>query len=136
VTVGYHNGRDPALTTPEADGTINVSFRSDYSGDQLAAVVGHEGVHVLDNQDAQAGEFISHSTSEISAYIVGSYVAQALGLGSYPRDTGGTPQYQVWSKGWRAADVETYRARGAANLVRDFYPDADKSYLQMLPGAN
>lgn len=49
-----------------------------------------------------------------------------------PGSSGGVPQYQVWNKGWRAADVETFRARGVTNILRDFYPGSENYYLPEL----
>jgi hypothetical protein len=37
---------------------------------------------------------------------------------------------QVWNKGWKAADRETYRSRGVRNILQQYYPDEDKHYLE------
>ena len=129
VTVGFHTGADPGETTPKMDGTINVSFRSDQRGDKLATLIGHEGVHVEDNESAQQGAWITHYTTESQGYLVGSYVAQGLGMRVYPTDSGSLSQYQAWNKGWRTADVETFRSRGVANILRDYYPGSQSSVL-------
>jgi hypothetical protein len=30
---------------------------------------------------------------------------------------GGGKEFQVWNKGWKAADVETMRSKGVANIL-------------------
>lgn len=87
-----------------------------------------------DDKWAQRGFPISHYNTEHAAYLVGSYFGQALGMRVYPADSGGVPQYQVWNKGWRTADVETMRARGVSNILRDFYPGSENYYLPGVKG--
>lgn len=113
-----------------ADDSIVVTFGRGAKGFNLIADVAHEGSHVLDNQsfnllhsnggmyfDGRNGD-ISQYETERRAYEVTSLVAQAAGKGSYLNDS---PSYEVWSKGWKAAERETKRARGIDRVISTHY---------------
>jgi hypothetical protein len=125
--VGYREGGTPGSTSPDD----HVSFDIHKHGNELAVVVGHEGVHVDDNYLANLGFPITHADTESFAWTVRSYLAQGLGMAHYPPGAvDSLTKYQVWNKGWRAAERETYRSTGVTNIVRDFYPDPEKDYLE------
>ncbi len=70
---------------------------------------------------------LNHYARETGAWQVSSYAAQALGMSHYGPH-GGDSELYVWNKGWKAADVETKRAKGVQNVVnfmRDKSSDAD-----------
>jgi RHS repeat-associated protein len=132
VDVGVHNGGDPGVTEGLSGMMVDVSFSSDQHGNALAVTIAHEGVHVNDNMDSETfGTDITQYETEHDAWMVSSYAAQGLGMRSYPAGTGDEPfqKYQVWNKGWEAADVQTLRAKGVANVLDTFYSDSKNSYL-------
>jgi len=59
---------------------------------------------------------INHYMRESAAWTVSSNFARALGMKSLAPHGGG-PEFQVWNKGWKAADVETMRAKGLAKIM-------------------
>jgi hypothetical protein len=75
------------------------------------------------------GILITNFETEYLAWLVQSWTAQALGMKYSPEGADEKPEYQIWSKGWRAAEIETLRSKGVSNVLRDFYPDSDKDYL-------
>jgi hypothetical protein len=121
--VGLRSNRSGsrATTLLNADDTITVLFNAGLKGNQLAAVLAHEGRHVGDAQAWAATHSLggptdlNHFAREQRAWYVSSYVAQALGMRSYGA---GGADYNVWNRGWRAADRETLRSRGVANILR------------------
>jgi hypothetical protein len=132
VDVGVHKGGYPAVTDGRGGGMVDVSFRSDQHGSALAVDIAHEGVHVNDNLSSEYfGTRITHYETEHYAWMIQSYTAQGLGMRVSPPGSGDEllRKYQVWNKGWKATDIETYRARGVANVLRDYYPDSENSYL-------
>lgn len=55
----------------------------------------------------------THHDSEQVAFAVGGFTAQALGVKAYPPGyMGYDANHQSWNKGWRAAEIERYRAQG------------------------
>jgi RHS repeat-associated protein len=131
VTVGTQMGYG-AGTILHDDGTTSVTFGKDILGksDFLAATVGHEGVHVAQGDAWLAGgrgsvADLNHYFRESAAWDIGAKLAQALGMkvfGPLGSDGSGTPRdYQVWNKGWKAADVETMRSKGIANILTNLY---------------
>ena len=133
VSVNLGAGHE-ATTLLNNDDTISVTLGADLGGDFLTATVAHEGAHVdqaqtwLDNGEGSIGD-LSHYEREQAAWAVGASVAQALGMKNLrPWGNATGSQYDVWNKGWRAADIETRRASGIQNILnymRDTSSDAD-----------
>ena len=131
VAVGAQSGHGGA-TALQDDDTISVKIGSSLTGGFLAATVAHEGVHV--DQDAfwvRSGEScvgnINNYAAEQAAWAVGASVAQALGMKSF-RPWGAGRKFDVWNRAWKAADVETQRAKGIGNILnymRDRSSDAN-----------
>lgn len=70
---------------------------------------------------------ISEYETERRAYEVSSFVAQAVGKGSYPNNLEDRPKLQVWNSGWKAADQQTKRAAGIDRLINTYYGGASKT---------
>ena len=120
VTVGRQDGHG-ASTLLNNDDTISVKFGSSVKGDFLTATVAHEGAHVdqaqtwLRGGESSIGD-LNHYAREQAAWNLGSSIAQALGMKNL-RPYGGGSEYEVWNKGWKAADVQTLRSKGVANIL-------------------
>jgi RHS repeat-associated protein len=120
VTVGTQNGHG-ATTILNNDDTISVKFGSAVNGDFLTATIAHEGAHVdqatswLNGGESSIGD-LNHYAREQAAWNVGSSIAQALGMKNL-RPYGGGSEYEVWNKGWKAADVQTLRSKGVGNIL-------------------
>lgn len=96
---------------------VAIEFNPGLEGDELAAVIAHEGVHAADFKGwLTGGTDYSLKATEGLAWFVSSYVAQALGMRTY--GPGGQAK-EVWNRGWRRSDVSVLRARGVANIIRD-----------------
>jgi len=101
--------------------TFSVKFGSGDKGNFLAATILHEGVHIdQGNAWLNGGESsiadINHYFREQQAWNLEGSVARALGMNSLAPHGGGK-DFQVWNKGWKAADVETMRAKGVGNIL-------------------
>jgi hypothetical protein len=125
VIVGVRNNvrGSKAYTRLNEDDTITVMFNNGLKGDKLTVTLAHEGRHVADAQawlnaghPAGGSTDLNHYAREQRAWFVSSYVAQALNLKSY--GAGGGSEYNVWKRGWKAADRETLRSRGVGNVLR------------------
>jgi RHS repeat-associated protein len=121
VIVGSNKGGFGATTLLNNNDTLTVMFGGSLRGDFLAATVAHEGVHVDQAQTWLAGGEssigdLNHYAREQAAWTVGSSIAQALGMKTFAPHGGGS-EYQVWNKGWKAADVQTLRSKGIANIL-------------------
>ena len=120
VTVGTQSGHGASTILNDND-TISVKFGSSVRGDFLTATIAHEGAHVdqanswLNGGESWVKDY-NHDMREKGAWLVGSYVAQALGMKHYAPHGGGS-EYQTWNRGWKAADVETLRAKGISNIL-------------------
>lgn len=120
VTVGIESGHG-ASTLLNNDDSISVKFGSALKGNFLTATVAHEGAHVdqamtwLYHGEGAIGD-INHFAREQTAWTVGSSIAQALGMKSLA-PYGGGREHQVWNDGWKAADVQTLRSKGIANIL-------------------
>ena len=141
VIVGF--GRQGTGVGASTEGTsmsdeIFVNFSANHHGKDLIIDVAHEGSHVADNQAFNAthsgGVYdyggptdISEYETERRAYEVSSFVAQAVGKGSYPNNLEDRPKLQVWNSGWKAADRETKRAAGIDRLISTYYDGASKT---------
>jgi RHS repeat-associated protein len=107
-----------------ADDTIVVTFDLSHKGFGLIAEVAHEGSHVSDNQSfnlqhASGGTWdISQYETERRAYEVTSLVAQARGKRDY---LDASPTYEVWNRGWKAAERETRRAAAIDRVISANY---------------
>lgn len=136
VVVGF--GRTGTGVGANTDGRdmsdyIYVAFNAGHKGNDLIIDVAHEGSHVADNQDFNDthGMYgfggptdISQYETERRAYEVSSFVAQAVGKGSYPNNLEGSSdsrKQQVWNSGWRVADRETKRSAGIDRLISTYY---------------
>jgi RHS repeat-associated protein len=126
VNVGVRNNirGSSAVTVLNEDDTITVTFNAGLKDNKLAVTLAHEGRHVGDAQ-AWLGDFhsafsetnLNHYAREQRAWNVSSYVAQALNLKSYA-PSGGGKEYQVWNRGWKAAERETKRSNGVETILR------------------
>lgn len=114
-----------ATTLLNADDTVSVDFRLGRSADQLTVTIAHEGRHVADDLAwVNAGHptggdtDLNHYFREQRAWNVSSYVGQGLNLKkvSAGSDNSGK-SYKVWSRGWKAAEIETKRANGINNIL-------------------
>ncbi len=134
VLVGIRvNARgEPITSGPRAtvrlneDDTVSADFRIDGKADRLAVTIAHEGRHVADAQAwVNAGHptggdtDLNHYYREQRAWNVSSYVGQGLNLKKITagRDRAGK-SYRVWERGWKAAEIETKRANGVADILR------------------
>lgn len=120
VTVGVQGGNG-ATTLLNDNDTFSVKFGSGDKGNFLAATILHEGVHIdQGNAWLNGGESsiadINHYFREQQAWTLEGSVAGALGMNSLA-PYGGGKDFQVWNKGWKAADVETMRAKGVGNIL-------------------
>ncbi len=114
------------------DGTILASFGQDAKGSKFALNIAHEGQHVFDanaflaSPVANSATDLSHYERERRAYEISSYVAQGLGQSAALK--GFESKYQVWNKGWKAAEVTEKRAKGIDRLISNYYGyDATKN---------
>lgn len=115
---------------------IFANFSLGQDGNELAISIAHEGIHVADNQAFDSvvrggtgmnspfdlPQDIMLIDSEVAAYHVSSYTAQALGVSpvyDFPNET----KYHVWNSGWRQADRDRKRAAGIKNLLDTYYSD-------------
>jgi YD repeat-containing protein len=120
VTVGIQRGHGGSTVLNDND-TISVKFGASIKGDFLTATVAHEGTHVdlaqawLSGGEGSTGN-INHYANEQAAWAVGASIAQALGMKNL-HPYGGGSAYYVWNRGWKAADVQTLRSRGIANIL-------------------
>jgi RHS repeat-associated protein len=114
-----------AITLLNADDTVSVDFRLGGSADELTVTIAHEGRHVADDLAwANAGHptggdtDMNHYFREQRAWNVSSFVGQGLNLKkvSAGSDNSGK-SYKVWSRGWKAAEIETKRANGINNIL-------------------
>lgn len=104
VVVGQWKSKNAATFFGEG-GNIHVMLGSLKDND-LAAQFAHEGSHVADFEAFNAGGSGSDITlyeSETRGWLVGSYAAQALNMGSYP-SRGDTKAYK---RGWTEAQVRS-----------------------------
>lgn len=105
---------------------IQASFNIGLTGNQLAVTVAHEGRHVADanawlsTHCAGCSTDLNHYFREQRAWYVSSVVAQALAMKSFA-PKGGGPEYRVWNRGWKAADVQTLRSTGISNILKNLY---------------
>jgi RHS repeat-associated protein len=127
VFIGIRNNTRGAKATArlKEDDTISVNFNINLKGDQLAVTIAHEGRHVADAQTwVNAGHptggdtDMNHYFREQRAWNISSYVGQGLNLKkvSAGSDNSGK-SYKVWSRGWKAAEIETKRANGIDNIL-------------------
>ena len=148
VTVGIRRNTRGARGTTRlmVDDTISVEFRRDLEGDSFAATLAHEGRHVGDAQNwlesghATGGDTdMNHYAREGRAWNVSSFVGQGLNMGKVSAGSDGTNRsYKVWSRGWKASDVQTKRANGIANiqdLMRLKATDTDNYSNEHVPKA-
>jgi hypothetical protein len=112
-----------ARTLLNEDDTITVNFNPSLKGNDLAVTLTHEGRHVGDAQAWVMTHSVggpldyNHFFREERAWYVSSYIAEALGMKrEAPR--GGGKEYEVWNRGWKAADRETLRSRGVSTILR------------------
>ena len=142
VFVGVDNGlKTPGETfsAPEYDANSKVNgsqsvvtlklkdFAKDDQGNaQLAGALGHEGTHVADAQSEAArlngtgmlemndladnGGIMSRAISEVHAYRTSAYIAGAISPSNVV--SSGFNGYEVWNRGWGAADAIKLRERG------------------------
>jgi len=127
VIVGQESGRTGhgATTTLEDDDTITINFGDHLKGDELVAVIAHEGQHGLDASmwmEGGEGSFndLNHQQREQKGWEAGARFAQAMGMKSYGVH-GGDNDHQVWNKGWKQADIQTKTSRGISLVLRDNY---------------
>jgi len=120
VSVGVQSGNG-ATTILNDNDTFSVEIGSGGKGNFLAATILHEGVHIdQGNAWLNGGESsiadINHYFREQQAWTLEGSVAGALGMNSLAPHGGGK-DFQVWNRGWKAADVETMRAKGVGNIL-------------------
>jgi RHS repeat-associated protein len=127
VWVGVANTGNAGGSVTVNHGAVVATFNNNRNGPQLAVTLGHEGRHAADavawianGRPPGGASDLLMTDVEFRGRVVGGAMAQALGLKNYGV-RGGGPDYQVWNRSWKAADVATLRARGASNTVRDFY---------------
>jgi hypothetical protein len=122
VNVGTESGYGGSTILNDND-TFSVKFGTGILKDAnfLAVTVDHEGVHVtqgtawLDGGESSVAD-INHYMREMGAWTVASDLSRALGMKSLAPHGGG-PEFQVWNKGWKAADFETMRSKGLATIM-------------------
>ena len=125
VAVGVRDdvANSAAGTQLNDNDSVSATFNRSLNGQELAAVVAHEGRHVADAQAWVAGGECTgctldliHHTREIRAWHVSSYVGQALNM---PSTSAGNEVTQVWNRGWRQADLNTKRANGITQILQE-----------------
>jgi len=107
---------------------INLSkFKENERGlNDLTGAFGHEGRHAADFQSesrrvagltydginalSQEGKIMSHAISEVNAYRVSSYIAEAIS--SSDTLSLSVSQYEIWNRGWAAVDENKKRDAG------------------------
>jgi len=128
VSVGWSNqsGSSARVQLLANSDNIVASFNLNLTGNQLAATVAHEGRHVADANTWLIGHFttgalnMNHYFREMRAWNVSGVIAEALGMKQFA-PKGGGPEYQVWNRGWKAADVQTLRSTGISNILKNLY---------------
>jgi RHS repeat-associated protein len=136
---------------------INLSkFATDDSGKNgLAGAFGHEGSHVADYQSeaqkikgfsyseitawSESGKVMSRAISEVNAYRVSSYIAEAIS----PSNTQNVSvnQYDIWNRGWSSADEDKNRNAGIRGILEAGWGSYKFKYSPnsiplSVPGAN
>jgi RHS repeat-associated protein len=113
-----------AITLLNDDDTVTVTFNVGLKdNNKLAVTLAHEGRHVGDDLAWAATHTVGGSTDlnhyarEQRAWNVSAYVAQGLNLKPYGPKGGGR-EYQVWNRGWKAAERDTLRSRGIERILR------------------
>ncbi|MFV0388158.1 MAG: RHS repeat domain-containing protein [Pyrinomonadaceae bacterium] len=114
-----------AITRLNGDDTVTVDFRIDGKSDRLTTTIAHEGRHVADDLAwVNAGHptggdtDLNHYFREQRGWSVSSYVGQGLNLKSVSAGSDNSGKsYEVWSRGWKAAEIETKRAVGISNIL-------------------
>lgn len=111
-----------AQTELQRNDTVVVLFDSDLRRGELAEVTAHEGKHIADarawvtgGECAGCSLDLNHQTREIRGWNVTSYTGQGLKRFS---SGAGTPETEVWSRGWRKADISTKRAQGVNAILK------------------
>jgi len=111
-----------AITFFNEDDTTTVTFNRGLKGDNLIVTLAHEGRHAGDianwlNFDHDLTNSIydhNHYFREWRGWDVSSFMGQALGMKSV---NAGSKDYEVWNKGWKAADRETLRSKGREAIL-------------------
>lgn len=119
VVVGFvENNSDASTAYLGLDGNIHVKLNFEQQDRDPVVTIAHEGSHVADFQDYLANRNSPNAAAydiplymgENRAYLVSSYMAQALGKDSYyPNQHRGT---RVWDKGWKEHEREVKRRLG------------------------
>ena len=126
VTVGIRGNPSGARGTTllNQNDTVSVEFRFNLEGDQFATTVAHEGRHVADAMNwvysghtGGGSTDMNHHSRENRAWNVSSFMGQALNMGKVTAGSDNSGKsYKVWSRGWKASEIETKRANGIANI--------------------
>jgi hypothetical protein len=106
--------------------------KNDLGNSGLAGALGHEGTHVADAQAEAArlkgtssgdlfdlasnGGIMSRAITEVHAYRVSAYVAAAINPSNV--ESSSFNGYQIWNRGWRAADADRLRERGIRGVLQ------------------
>jgi RHS repeat-associated protein len=128
VSVGWLNVATSSARVELLKNSDNIvaSFDLNLTGNRFAATLAHEGRHVADANNWLIGHFaggglnMNHYFRELRAWQVSGVMAEALGMKQFA-PKGGGPEYQVWNRGWKAADVQTLRSTGISNILKNLY---------------
>jgi RHS repeat-associated protein len=110
---------------------LNDFAKNDLGNAQLAGALGHEGTHVADaqseaarfigssilqmNEAAAGGGIMSRAITEVHAYRASAYIAAVLTPSSYVSSS--TNGYEIWNRGWSAADAAKLREAGIRGVL-------------------
>jgi hypothetical protein len=95
-------------------------FNRGLKGQDLIVTLAHEGRHGgdianwLGSHSSTSIYDHNHYFREMRAWSVSSFMGQALGMGSV---NAGSKEYEVWNKGWKAADHEVLRSQGIRAIL-------------------
>jgi len=111
---------------------INLTNSSNATSEGLAGVLGHEGRHAADNQSEaanlkglsilqynerkDAGLIMSHAITEVNAYRVSSYIAEAISPSNVANvSVNGS---EIWNRSsWKAVDQDANRDKGIIGVL-------------------
>jgi len=108
VVLGQWAGGGTTGTALFGENGIIFVMLGNVSGDGLANQFAHEGSHVADIQDFNAGvagSDLTNTETERKAWSVSAFVAKGLGNETYPESL--PRNLRVWNRGWTESQIAT-----------------------------
>lgn len=110
---------------------LNLTNSSNATSEGLAGTLGHEGRHAADNlseaaslkglsllqynERKDAGQIMSHAITEVNAYRVSSYIAEAISPSNVANvSVNGS---EIWNRSWKAVDQDANRDKGIIGVL-------------------